>query len=97
MTGFLVDTNVLSEFNRRGQPDPQVKKWLAATETDSLYASIITFGEIRLGIELLPESKRRAQLQQWLEHDLHVWFEGRLLTVDEAIMNQWALLMARRP
>jgi predicted nucleic acid-binding protein len=59
MTGFLVDTNVLSEFNRRGQPNPQVKKWLASTETDSLYASIITFGEIQLGIELLPGGKRR--------------------------------------
>jgi predicted nucleic acid-binding protein len=93
-TGFY--TIVLSEFNRRGQPDPQVKKSLAPMETDSLYSSIITFGEIRLGIELLPESKRRAELKQWLEHDLHVWFEGRLLTVDEAIMAQRALLTARR-
>ena len=96
MTGYLVDTNVLSEFNRRGQPDPHVKRWLASVETDSLYASIITFGEIRLGIELLPEGKRRAQLERWIEHDLHSWFEGRLLMVDEAIMDQWALLMARR-
>ena len=96
MTGCLVDTNVLSEFNRRGQPDARVKKWLDSTPTDSLYASIVTFGEIRLGIELLPASKRRARLEQWLENDLHVWFEGRLLTIDEPIINQWALLIARR-
>jgi predicted nucleic acid-binding protein len=96
MTGYLVDTNVLSEFNRRGQPDPQVKRWLASMETDSLFVSIVTFGEIRLGIELLPASKRRDQLKHWLEHDLHLWFEGRLLMVDEPIVDQWALLMARR-
>jgi toxin FitB len=77
MTGFLVDTNVLSEFNRRGEPDAQVRKWLGATENSSLYVSVITFGEIRLGIELLPEGKRRAQLAEWLERDLHAWFEGR--------------------
>jgi predicted nucleic acid-binding protein len=96
MTGYLVDTNVLSEFNRRGEPNPQVKKWLASTPVDSLYASVVTFGEIRLGIELLPESKRRTQLEEWLEHDLHEWFAGRLLVIDEPIFNQWALLMARR-
>jgi predicted nucleic acid-binding protein len=28
--GFLVDTNVLSEFSRRGAPDPRVKSWLSA-------------------------------------------------------------------
>ena len=50
MTGVLVDTNVLSEFNRRGQPDPRVKKWLSSMPADSLYASIVTFGEIRYGL-----------------------------------------------
>ena len=39
MSGFLLDTNVLSEFNRRGEPDRLVKQWLEAADTDSLYAS----------------------------------------------------------
>lgn len=49
MSGFLLDTNVLSEFNRRGAPDERVKRWLEAADTESLYASVLTFGEIRLG------------------------------------------------
>jgi predicted nucleic acid-binding protein len=49
MSGFLLDTNVLSEFNRRGEPDPLVRHWLETTDTDSLYTSVLTFGEIRLG------------------------------------------------
>jgi hypothetical protein len=61
MSGFLLDTNVLSEFNRRGEPDRLVKQWLEAADTDSLYASVLTFGEIRFGVELLPPSKRRTQ------------------------------------
>jgi predicted nucleic acid-binding protein len=67
MSGFLLDTNVLSEFNRRGQPDPLVKQWLEAADTGSLYASVLTLGEIRFGVELLPPSKRRTQLEQWLD------------------------------
>lgn len=49
-----------------------------------------------MGIELLPAGKRRDQLEHWFGHDLHLWFEGRLLVVDEAIIDRWALLTARR-
>ena len=42
MSGFLLDTNVISEFNRRGQPNPLVKQWLEAADTDSLYTSVLT-------------------------------------------------------
>jgi predicted nucleic acid-binding protein len=95
MSGFLLDTNVLSEFNRRGEPDPLVKQWLEAAETDSLYASVLTFGEIRFGVELLPPSKRRKRLEQWLDRDLPGWFEGRILRVDKAITDRWGLLRAQ--
>ena len=96
MTGFLLDTNVLSEFNRRGQPNSRVRQWISTTDPDQLFVSIITFGEIRFGIELLPTSKRRAELEQWLQNDLHLWFVGRLLAIDESIVNRWAPLMAAR-
>jgi predicted nucleic acid-binding protein len=84
----------LSEFNRRGEPDPLVKRWLEAADTDSLYVSVLTFGETRLGVELLPESKRRARLEQWLERDLLDWFEGRILPVNQAIADRWGVLRA---
>jgi toxin FitB len=74
---------------------PQVKQWLEAADTDSLYASVLTFGEIRLGVELLPPSKRCMQLEQWLDRDLPEWFEGRILPVDQAIADRWGLLRAQ--
>lgn len=95
MSGFLLDTNVISEFARPdNKPDQRVKQWLEAADPDSLYASVLTFGEVRRGIEKLPPSKRRTLLETWLEKDLHEWFENRLLIIDEAIANRWGLLAA---
>ena len=95
MSGFLLDTNVLSEFNRRGEPDPHVRRWLEAADTGSLYASALTLGEIRFGVELLPPSKRRAQLEEWLDRDLPEWFAGRILSVDRSIADRWGLVRAQ--
>jgi predicted nucleic acid-binding protein len=93
MSGFFLDTNVLSEFARPdNNPDQRVKQWLEAADPDSLYASVLTFGEIRRGIEKLPPSKRRTHLETWLAKDLHEWFENRLLVIDEAIANRWGIL-----
>ena len=85
MSGFLLDTNVLSEFKRSGEPDPHVRDWLRATDPDLLWASVLSFGEIRKGIERLAAGKRRSDLEQWVEHDLAQWFEERLLPITKAI------------
>jgi predicted nucleic acid-binding protein len=93
--GFLVDTNVLSEFSRRGEPDPRVKAWLKAAAPDSLYVSVLTLAEIRRGIELLGRSKRRNQLEHWLERELLDSFEpANILPVTKAIGDRWAVLSA---
>lgn len=95
MSGFLLDTNVISEFSRRGEPNPRVKSWLEAADTDSLYTSVLTLGEIRFGIELLPPSKRRTQLELWLDRDVPEWFEGRILPVDQSISDRWGIVRAK--
>jgi toxin FitB len=91
--GFLLDTNVLSEFSRIGEPNRQVKRWLRTTPEESLFASVLTFAEIRRGIELLPQGKRRTQLEQWREA-LLTSFETRLLPVTRTIGDRWAVLSA---
>ncbi len=79
MNGFLIDTNVLSEYNRPGGPNAGVKQWLETTARELQYVSVITLAEIQKGIELLDERKRRTQLEQWLTQDLETWFSGRVL------------------
>lgn len=49
MSGFLIDTNVISEFVKP-DPEPNVIRWFKAADPDTLYASVVTVGEIRLGI-----------------------------------------------
>jgi predicted nucleic acid-binding protein len=96
LRGFLIDTNVLSEFSRRGAPDQSVKSWLGAAVPGSLYVSVLTLAEIRRGIELLAPSKRRDQLEQWLGNDLLEPFDdANVLPVTKAIGERWAVLSAR--
>jgi predicted nucleic acid-binding protein len=96
VTGFLVDTNVLSEFARRGAPDPQVKYWLSAAVPGSLYVSVLSLAEIRRGIELLPTSSRRDQLERWLGIELLESFDDtNILPVTKAMGDRWATLSAR--
>jgi len=85
---FLIDTNVISEFVRP-KPSLQVKHWFESAEPESLFASVVTFGEIRLGIEDLPAGKRRAALEQWLEEGVPEWFQANLLPVTKAIADRW--------
>lgn len=96
MSGFLIDTNVLSEFSRKGGPDQRVKTWLKDAPPDSLFVSVLTLAEIRRGIELLSPCKRRDQLEQWLETELlHSFIPGNVLPVTRAIADRWAVLSAR--
>jgi toxin FitB len=48
--------------------------------------SVITIGEIRKGIEKLRESLRKKNIQDWLENELLVQFEERILTLDLSVI-----------
>ncbi len=88
MSGFLIDTNVISEFVKP-DPNPLVKFWFETVDVDSLFVSVITFGEIRLGIENLPPGKRRKDLEDWFEEGLPEWFAPNLLPVTKGIADRW--------
>ena len=92
MTGWLVDTNVLSEL-RRARPAPKVIAFVAAQPLESLYVSTVTFAEIRFGIELIADLNRRGELNDWLTHKVRPMFEQRVLPVSEDIMFKWRLLV----
>jgi predicted nucleic acid-binding protein len=95
MSGFLLDTNIPSETIRI-RPDPQVDAWVRAQDDATLHLSAITIGELRKGLTILPASKRRSQLQDWLENDLIPLFPGRILPVTQAIAERWGVLSGQR-
>ena len=93
MNGYLIDTNVLSEFGKTQPPEPTVKQWIEAADPASLFASVVTWGELRKGIESKPHAQRRPGLEQWLERDLRDWFQSRLLPVTKTIADRWGVLV----
>ena len=95
---YLLDTNVVSETIRRN-PNETVTSWLDQIPGEALFVSVLTLGEIRKGIEALPDRKRRERLRLWIDHELPRWFEERVLPVDLAVADRWGRLLAkvRRP
>ena len=92
MTGWLLDTNILSEL-RRPKPERKVLAFVAAQPLELLYVSSVTFAEIRFGIELVTDANRRAELNDWLAHKVRPMFEQRVLAITEDIMFKWRLLI----
>ena len=93
MSGFLLDTNIISELVKP-RPDANVTAWIEDTDESLLFLSVLTLGEIRRGIAVLPQSRRRATLEAWLEKDLRARFEGRILSIDNEVADRWGLLTA---
>ena len=92
MTGWLLDTNVLSEL-RRPRPEPKVVAFIAAQPLEQMFVSAVTLAEIRFGIELVGDANRRAELNEWLTHKVRPMFAQRILPVSEDIMFKWRLLV----
>jgi predicted nucleic acid-binding protein len=94
VSGFLLDANCVSELVRV-KPEPRVLEWMEVADESLLYLSVLTLGEIRKGLAALPQGRRRARLEAWLEVDLRGRFSGRILPVDAAVADRWGLLAAQ--
>jgi toxin FitB len=88
---YLLDTCVISEIIRR-QPNKNVISWLQNQDENSLYLSVLTFGEIEKGIEKAPDSARRKSLQLWVAEDLKKRFEGRVIPIDLGVAVKWGMI-----
>jgi predicted nucleic acid-binding protein len=91
---LLLDTNVLSEVQRPA-PDLKVLGWLDAVDEDRVFISVASIAELRRGIALMDNGRRRAALAAWLANDLPARFAERILPIDHAVAEHWGDLMAR--
>jgi toxin FitB len=94
VSGFLLDTNVISELVRP-KVDLKVRAWVGATDENLLYLSVLTFGEIRKGITALQNASRRVALEAWLDGELALRFANRVLPIDQAVADRWGRLAAQ--
>ena len=94
-TGFLIDTNVLSELMRE-TPDPQVLTWFSAQTVNHLQTSAVTHAEILTGIALLPAGKRRHAMALAASQIFDEDFFGRCIDFGGFAVAQYALVKAQR-
>jgi predicted nucleic acid-binding protein len=92
VTGWLLDTNVISEL-RRLAPEQRVVTFVASQALEALFLSAVTLAEIRFGIEMISDATRRADLTDWLTHKVRPMFEQRVLPVSEDVMLKWRLMV----
>jgi len=84
---FLLDTCTISEPKQK-QPNEKVLEWLDAQDESNLFLSVLTVGEIRKGVARLESSKKKAELEKWLEK-LRNRFSRRILSLTEKTFLVW--------
>ncbi len=91
---FLLDTNAISEW-QKPRPNRGLTAWTNSADEEKLFLSVVTLAEIRYGVERMAIGSRRGRYEQWLEHELLLRFEGRILPVDQRIADTWGRIVAR--
>jgi toxin FitB len=72
-----------------------VVSWLASTDEDRIYMSVVTLAELRHGVERVAAGHRRKRLNEWLEAELPQRFGKRILPIDAAVADSWGRIVAR--
>ena len=92
---ILLDTNVLSELIRP-IPASTVEAWVRAQPAATLFISAVTEAELRFGLALLPDGRRRDRLAEAVAGVLVEEFAGRILLFDSAAALAYARIAAGR-
>lgn len=92
---IVLDTNVMSEM-MKAAPASAVLSWMNDQDASRLFLTAVTGGEIRYGLRVLPQGKRRRALEEGFERILSEAFAGRMLAFDEAAAHRYGEVMGRR-
>lgn len=91
----VIDTNVVSEL-MRAEPSAEVLDWMDDRQPRELYVTAVTEAEVRTGIALLPEGRRRRGLAEACERAFGSLFAGRVLPFDSDAAGAYAEIAAAR-
>ena len=97
MTGYLLDTNVLSE-TRKKRANDGVIAFLSAADPATTFVSVLTIGELHKGIELkrATDASGAKKLREWAESLEHA-FGSRVLPISLDVAMKWGQLAAAYP
>ncbi|KEA05098.1 type II toxin-antitoxin system VapC family toxin [Rhizobium rhizogenes] len=91
---IVLDINVISELQGRLYSD-RILSWLDAQDAEAVFLTTITIGEVRFGLELLAEGKRKAGLLSELEA-IEAEFTGRILVFSPNAAHHYGVISAQR-
>ena len=98
MTGYLLDTNVVSALRKRSQGDDYLRLWFSSHQDDEFWLSVLVVGELLRGVGLIARRDATAArvLREWLE-SISEEFADRILPITIAISERWAVLSVPDP
>jgi hypothetical protein len=94
LNGFLLDTNIVSEFRKR-KPHGAVASWFAGVPADQMFLPAVVLGELQAGVEItrIQDAAKALEIEEWVGH-----IEATLavLPMDSASFREYARLMHGR-
>ena len=98
MSGYLLDTNVVSELRKGKRADPKVQTWFQKIKEGEAFLSVLALGEIRSGIERIRQTDppQAKALDRWLK-GLEEAYSEHFIPVTTAIADRWGHLNALSP
>lgn len=98
---YVLDTNVVSELRKidAGRANPRVKAWAKKLHSESAFLSVITVMELEQGTLSMErrDARQGAMLRAWLDGQILVEFDGRVLPVDLQIAKRCAAIHVPNP
>jgi len=91
----VIDTNIVSEL-MRAEPSAEVLAWMDDRQARELFVAAVTEAEVRTGIALLPEGRRRRGLAEACERTFGSLFAGRVLPFDGDAARAYAEIASAR-
>jgi predicted nucleic acid-binding protein len=91
---FLLDTNALSEWVKP-RPHPGLIDWMESVDEDRVFMSVISLAELHYGVERMPAGNHRNRLAEWLQHEVPMRFEDRILPIDGQLAGAWGRTVSR--
>lgn len=96
---FLLDTNVISELRRPERANRNVAAWAGSIPLASFFLSAISILEIEIAALRLArrDPAQGAVFRAWIDGQVLIRFEGRILPVDIAVAQRCARLHVPDP
>lgn len=90
---IVLDTNVISELMRPG-PSPAVSTWLSLETPSDVFLTAVTEAELRTGVAMVPDGRRRRALERVVEEIIREDFRGRVLPFDSQVAPAYARIVS---